>query len=47
MKTKETTDDNWDMKITFEEWVFDMFAGDHVEIEKTWTEKYYKQINDE
>jgi hypothetical protein len=44
---KETTDDNWDMKITFEEWVFDMFAGDHVEIDETWTEKDLQQLNDD
>jgi hypothetical protein len=44
---KETTDDNWNMKITFEEWVLDMFAGDHVEIDETWTEKDLQQIKDE
>ena len=44
---KETTDDNWNMKITFEEWVADMFAGDHVEIDETWTEKDLKEYQEE
>ena len=44
---KETTDDNWNMKITFEEWVADMFAGGHVEINETWTEKDLKEYEEE
>jgi len=40
---KENTDDNWDMKITFEEWVYDMFNAGHVEIDETWTEKDIKK----
>ena len=44
---KENTDDNWDMKITFEEWVFDMFGAGHVEIDETWTEKDLKRYGGE
>ena len=43
---KETTDDNWNMKITFEEQVADMFAGGHVEIDETWTEKDLKEYEE-
>ena len=44
---KENTDDNWDMKITFEEWVYDMFNAGHVEIDETWTEKDIKEYQEE
>ena len=44
---KENTDDNWDMKITFEEWVYDMFGAGHVEIDGTWTEKDLKRYGGE
>lgn len=40
---KENTDDNWEMKITFQEWINDMFAGGHVEVDKTWTTEDFKR----
>lgn len=44
---KENTDDNWDMKITFQEWINDMFAGGHVEIDETWKEEDLKRYGGE